>query len=101
MAGEHGNKKKDPPKKKVSQSSILHFLTPALGILSATSAMPEETNNIRTPKEPIPNTNSQLNDNGKKRPLEKEGEKVSPLGKSMRLDDDANSLKSTEPRTDS
>ena len=95
MAGKHGNKKKDPPKDGVSQSSILRFLTPALGILSATSAMPEETNNIRTP------SNSKLNDNGKKRPLEKEGEKVSPLGKSMRLDDDANSLKSTEPRTDS
>ena len=101
MAGKHGNKKKDPPKDGVSQSSILRFLTPALGILSATSAMPEETNNIRTPNEPIPNTNSKFNDNGKKRPHEKEGEKVSPLGKSMRLDNDANSLKSPEPRTDS
>ena len=101
MAGKHGNKKKDPPKNGGSPSSILRFLTPALGILSATSAMPEETINIRTPNESIPNTNSQPNDNVKKRPLEKEGEKVSPLGKSMRLVDDANILKSPEPRTDS
>ena len=83
MVGKHSNKKKDPPKDGVSQLSILGFLTPALGILSATSAMPEETNIIRTPNEPIPNTNSQPNNNGKKRPLEKEGEKVSPLGKAM------------------
>jgi len=41
--------------------------------------MPEETN-IRAPNDPIPNTNSQPNDNSKKCPLEKEGEKVSPLG---------------------
>ena len=101
MAGKHGNKKKDPPKDGVCQSSILRFLTPALGILSATSAMPEETTNLRTPNEPIPNTNSQPNDNGKKRPLEKEGEKVSPLGKTIRLDDDVSSHKSPEPRTDS
>ena len=79
MAGKHGNKKKDPPKDGVCQSSILRFLTPPLGILSATSAMPEETN-IRAPNDPIPNTNSQPNDNSKKCPLEKEGEKVSPLG---------------------
>ena len=79
MAGKHGNKKKDPPKDGVFQPSFLRFLTPALGILSATSAMPEETN-IRAPNDPIPNTNSQPNDNSKKCPLEKEGEKVSPLG---------------------
>ena len=101
MAGKHGNKKKDPPKDGVFQPSILRFLTPALGILSATSAMPEETNNIRTPNEPIPNSNSQPNDNGKKRPLEREGEKVSPLGKAMRLEDDASNHKSPEPHTDS
>ena len=101
MAGKHGYKKKDPPKDGVSQYSILRFLTPALGILSATSAMPEEASNTRTPNEPIPETNSQPNENGKKRPLEKEGEKVSPLGKSMRLDDDANILKSPKPRTNS
>ena len=77
MAGKHGNKKKDPPKDFVAQPSILRFLTPALGILNATSAIPEETNDIRAPNEPIPNTNSQPIDNGKKRPLEKEGEKVS------------------------
>ena len=63
--------------------------------------MPEETNDIRTPNEPTPNMNSQPNNNGKKRPLEKEGEKVSPLGKAMRLDEDASSLKSPEPRADS
>jgi len=63
--------------------------------------MPEETNDTRAPNESISNTNSQPNDNGKKRPLEKEGEKVSPLGKAMHLDDDASSLKSPEPRTDS
>ena len=101
MAGKHGNKKKDPPKDGVSQPSILRFLTPALGILSATSATPEETNNTRTPNEIITNSNSQPNDNGKKRPLDKEGEKVSPLGKAMRLDDDTSSHKPSEPRTDS
>ena len=101
MAGKHGNKKKDPPEDVVAQPSILRFLTPTLGILSATSAMPEVTNDIRTPNEPTPNTNSQPNNNGKKRPLEKEGEKVSPLGKAMRLDEDVSSLKSPEPRADS
>ena len=63
--------------------------------------MPEENINLRTPNEPIPNMNSQPNDNGKKRPLEKEGEIVSPLGKAIRLDEDASSHKSPEPHTDS
>ena len=45
--------------------------------------------------------NSQLNDNGKKRPLEKEGEKISPLVKTMRLGDDVTILNPPEPRTNS
>ena len=100
MAGKHGNKKKDPPKDGVFQPSILQFLTPALGILSA-RATTEETNNPRKPDEIITNSNSQQNDTGKKRPLDKEGEKVSPIGKAMRLDDDTNSHESLEPRTNS
>ena len=83
MAGKRGNKKKDPPKDGVSQLSILGFLTPALGILSATSAILEETIDTRAPNESISNTNSKPNDNGKKRRLEKEGQKVSPLGKAV------------------
>ena len=100
MAGKHGNKKKDPPKDRVFQPSILQFLTPALGILSA-RATTEETNNPRKPDEIITNSNSQQNDTGKKRPLDKEGEKVSPIGKAMRLDDDTNSHESLDPRTNS
>ena len=100
MAGKHGNKKKDPPKDGVFQPSILQFLTPALGILSA-RATTEETNNPRKPDEIITNSNSQQNDTGKKRPLDKEGEKVSPIGKAMRLDDDTNSHESLDPRTNS
>ena len=100
MAGKHGNKKKDPPKDGVFQPSILQFLTPALGILSA-RATTEETNNPRKPDEIMTNSNSQQNDTGKKRPLDKEGEKVSPIGKAMRLDDDTNSRESPEPRTNS
>jgi len=100
MAGKHGNKKKDPPKDGVFQPSILQFLTPALGILSA-RATTEETNNPRKPDEIMTNSNSQQNDTGKKRPLDKEGEKVSPIGKAMRLDDDTNSHESPEPRTNS
>ena len=34
-------------------------------------------------------------------PLEKEGEKISPLGKTMRLGDDVSCLNQPEPRTDS
>ena len=45
--------------------------------------------------------NSQLNNNGKKQPLEKEGEKISPLGKTMRLGDDVTILNPPEPRTNS
>jgi len=100
MAGKHGNKKKDPPKDGVFQPSILQFLTPALGILSA-RATTEETNNPRKPDEIMTNSNSQQSDTGKKRPLDKEGEKVSPIGKAMRLDDDTNSRESPEPRTNS
>ena len=100
MAGKHGNKKKDPPKDGVFQPSILQFLTPALGILSA-RATTEETNNPRKPDEIMTNSNSQQNDTGKKRPLDKEGEKVSPIGKAMRLDDDTNSHESLDPRTNS
>jgi hypothetical protein len=100
MAGKHGNKKKDPPKDGVFQPSILQFLTPALGILSA-RATTEETNNPRKPDEIMTNSNSQQSDTGKKRPLDKEGEKVSPIGKAMRLDDDTNSHESPEPRTNS
>ena len=50
-----------------------------------------------TPDEPNLITNSQPNDNGKKRPLEKEGEKVSPLGITMCLGDDVSSLNPLEP----
>ena len=100
MAGKHGNKKKDPPKDGVFQPSILQFLTPALGILSA-RATTEETINPRKPDEIMTNPNSQQNDTGKKRPLDKEGEKVSPIGKAMRLDDDTNSYESLDPRTNS
>jgi len=63
--------------------------------------MPEKINDTRTPNEPTSITNSQPNDNGKKRPLEKEGEKISPLGKTMRLGDDVSCLNQPEPRTDS
>ena len=101
MAGKRGNKKKDPPKDGVSQLSILGFLTPALGILSATNVMPEKTNDTRAPNKPISITNSQPNNNGKKRPLEKEGEKVSPLEKAMHLGDNVSSLNPPEPRPDS
>jgi len=73
MAGKHGNKKKDPSKDGISQPSILGFLTPMLGILSATNAVAEGTNDARTPNEPTSNSNAQTNNNGKKRPLEKEG----------------------------
>ena len=45
--------------------------------------------------------NSQLNNNGKKQPLEKEGEKISPLGKTMRLGDNVTILNPPEPRTNS
>jgi len=45
--------------------------------------------------------NSQPNDNGKKRPLEKKGEKISPLGKNMRLGDDVTILNPPKPRTNS
>ena len=72
-----------------------------LGILSATNAVAEGTNDARTPNEPTSNMNAQTNDNGKKRPLEKEGEKISPLGKTMRLGDDIGCLNPPEPRVDS
>jgi len=101
MAGKNGNKKKDPPKDWVSQLSILGFLTPTLGILSATNTVPEITNDTRTPNEPTPIMNLQSNDNGKKRPLEKEGEKIIPLGKTMCLGDDVSILNLLEPRADS
>ena len=101
MAGKHGNKKKDPPKDGISQLSILGFLTPALGILSATNTVAEGTNDARTPNKPTSNMNAQTNDIGKKRPLEKEGEKISPLGKTMCLGDDVSCLNPPEPRVDS
>ena len=80
MTGKNDNKKKDPPKAGGSQLSILSFLTPALGILSAANNGLGNTNETRTPTELTPIMNSQPNDNGKKHPLEKEGEKISPLG---------------------
>ena len=101
MTGKNVNKKKDPPKAGGSQLSILSFLTPALGILSATNKGLGNTNETRTPTEPTPIMNSQPNDNGKKRPLEKEGEKISPLVKTMRLGDDVTILNPLEPRTNS
>ena len=61
----------------------------------------ENSNEARTPTVPTPIKNSQPNDNGKKRPLEKEGEKISPLGKTMRLGDDVTALNPPEPRTNS
>ena len=87
MTKKNDLKKKDPPKAGVSQLSILSFLTPALGILSAANDGPGNTNENRTPTEPIPTepipiTNSQTYDNGKKRPLDRDGEKISPLGMS-------------------
>ena len=78
MTGKNDFKKKDPPKAGGSQLSILSFLTPALGILSAASNGLENSNETRTPTVPTPITNSKPNDNGKKRPLEKEGEKNQP-----------------------
>ena len=101
MTGKNDFKKKDPPKAGGSQLSILSFLTPALGILSAASNGLENSNETRTPTVPTPITNPQPNDNGKKRPLEKEGEKISPLGKTMRLGDDVTVLNPPEPRTNS
>ena len=100
MAGKNGNKKKDPPNDGVSQLSILGFLTPALGILSGTNTGPGKTNKTRTPNKPTPITNPEPNDNGNKHPLEKEGEKVSPLGKTMCLGDDFTILNPPEPRSD-
>ena len=63
--------------------------------------MAEGTNDARTPNEPTSNTNVQTNDNGKKRTLEKEGEKISPLGKTMHLGDDVGCLNPPEPQVDS
>ena len=75
MAGKNGNKKKDPPNDGVSQLSILGFLTPALGILSATNTGPGKTIKTRTPNELTLITNSQPNDNGKNAPLKKREKK--------------------------
>ena len=63
--------------------------------------MAEGTNDARTPNKPTSNMNAQTNDIGKKRPLEKEGEKISPLGKTMCLGDDVSCLNPPEPRVDS
>ena len=101
MTGKNEFKKKDPPKAGGSQLSILSYLTPALGILSDANNGLGNSNETRTPTEPTPITNSQPNDNGKKRPLEKEGEKISPLGKTMRLGDDVTLLNPPEPCTNS
>ena len=99
MTGKNNHKKKDPPKAGASQLSILSFLTPALGILSSADNGLGNSNETRTPTELTQIMNSQRNDNGKKRPLEKEGEKISPLGKTMRLGDDVTILNPPEPRT--
>jgi len=101
MTRKNDFKKKDPPKAGASQLSILSFLTPALGILSASNNGLGNPNETRTPTEPTPITNSQTNDNSKKRPLEKEGEKISPLGKNMRLGDDVTVLNPPKPRSNS
>ena len=43
--------------------------------------------------------NLKTNDNGKKRPLDKDGEKISPLGKNLRLGDDVTFLNPPKPRS--
>ena len=101
MTRKNDFKKKDPPKAGASQLSILSFLTPALGILNTSNNGLGNPNETRTPTEPTPITNSQTNDNSKKRPLEKEGEKISPLGKNMRLGDDVTVLNPPKPRSNS
>ena len=63
--------------------------------------MPERINDTRTPNEPTSITNSQPNDNSKKPPLEKEGEKISPLGKTLRLGDNVSCLNPPESRNNS
>lgn len=54
-----------------SQPSILSFLTPALAVFSSVSATTETMETV----------NGASMENGKKRPLDKGNEKVSPEGK--------------------
>lgn len=71
-----------------SQPSILSFLTPALAVFSSVSATTETMETV----------NGASMENGKKRPLDKGNEKVSPEGKSLRLEEEVSEIPQHEKK---
>ena len=78
-----------------TQPSILSFLTPAFDVLNSMSDVTETIEIVNDP----------IIENSKKRPLDKGNEKVSPAGKSLRLEDEVSVIpqpgkKTTETRNE-
>ena len=77
-----------------TQPSILSFLTPAFDVLNSMSDVTETIEIVNDP----------IIENSKKRPLDKGNEKVSPAGKSLRLEDEVSVIpqpgKKTETRNE-
>ena len=94
--GRKGEKQKgNQPKPGETQPSILSFLTPAFAVLSSVGATDEPTEIISDP----------IVETSKKRPLDKGNEKISPAGKTLRLEDEVSAIpqpgnKTTESRNE-
>ena len=84
-----GEKQKgNQPKPGEAQPSILSFLTPALAILSSVGTGDGPTEIVSDP----------IGEPSKKRPLDKGQEKISPAGKTLRLEDEASTIPQPENR---
>ena len=84
-----GEKQKgNQPKPGEAQPSILSFLTPALAILSSVGAGDGPTEIASDP----------IVEPSKKRPLDKGQEKISPAGKTLRLEDEVSTIPQPENR---
>ena len=94
--GRKGEKQKGSQLKPgVTQPSILSFLTPAFADLNSVGAIDEPTEIINDP----------IVETSKKRPLDKGNEKISPAGKTLRLEDEVSAIpqpgkKTTETRNE-
>ena len=94
--GRKGEKQKGSQLKPgVTQPSILSFLTPAFAVLNSVGAIDEPTEIINDP----------IVETSKKRPLDKGNEKISPAGKTLRLEDEVSAIpqpgkKTTETRNE-
>ena len=84
-----GEKQKgNQPKPGEAQPSILSFLTPALSVLSSVGADCGPTEIASDP----------IVEPSKKRPLDKGQEKISPAGKTLRLEDEVSTIPQPENR---